>query len=666
MAQASGSAPATHLGVTPIVSDASPTSHEVALEKALVEELHAQDSFEPPHESRQREVVLGKVDKLVKEFVYRASIARGLPESHARNSGGKIFTFGSYRLGVHGPGSDIDTLCVVPKHVQREDFFTLFVEMLKQRDDVTEVAPVPEAFVPIIITKFGGVDIDFLFARLALSKIDDDLDLSNDALLKNLDEQDIRSVGGTRVTDQILRLVPNVDTFRTTLRAIKLWSSRRAITSNVLGFFGGVVWAMLVARICQLYPNGNAAVIIERFFLIMFQWNWPQPVLLKQHILESELMLKVWNPKLYHADRMHRMPVITPAYPGMNSTHNVSASTQAILTLEFKRGIQVMRDITATMTTPHAGNGSADPALPPKTTWATLFEPRRFFEEYKYYLQIIASSGSAELQLKWQGTVESRVRHLVLFTEAQPGVKLAHPYAKSFDLISECHTDEEVRRVATGDVPPEVAARARTEQGEGVLPEQKEVEKIKKIESEEEEVKKKGWRTIYTTTFYIGLALHDGTDEKNPQAAPKRLDLVGPIQEFKAKCTEWASYDESDMGIVVRHVKRSQLPDSVFPDGKRPTAGKKAAKGTGKKRKSTDAANGDSKEDGSEAKKKKSRVNGAAPNPETVAAAKEVQAAPLTALPTHAPSGSAEAAREVAAAALATGNAAVSATRPVV
>ena len=51
---------------------------------------------------------------------------RGLSEAAANAAGGKIFTFGSYRLGVHAPGSDIDTLCVVPKHVSREDFFETF------------------------------------------------------------------------------------------------------------------------------------------------------------------------------------------------------------------------------------------------------------------------------------------------------------------------------------------------------------------------------------------------------------------------------------------------------------------------------------------------------------------------------------------------------------
>lgn len=252
---------------------------------------------------------------MVKEFVYKASLARGLSESIAANSGGKIFSFvrllpfhfhyanrlapdqGSYRLGVHGPGSDIDTLCVVPKHIQREDFFTIFEKMLREREEVSEVAAVPEAYVPVITVKFMGISIDFLFARLALPKIEDSLMLQDSNLLKNIDEKDVRSLGGSRVTDEILRLVPNVEVFRLALRCIKLWAQRRAIYSNVMGFLGGVAWAMLVARICQLYPNEVAGAIVSRFFIILYQWKWPQPILLKQ-IEEGPLPVRVWNPKV--------------------------------------------------------------------------------------------------------------------------------------------------------------------------------------------------------------------------------------------------------------------------------------------------------------------------------------------------------------------------------
>jgi poly(A) polymerase Pap1 len=87
-----------------------------------------------------REIVLGRVAALVKKFVREVSLTRGLSEPAANAAGGKIFTFGSYRLGVHGPGADIDTLCVFPKHVSREDFFDLFEKMLKETDGVAEVS----------------------------------------------------------------------------------------------------------------------------------------------------------------------------------------------------------------------------------------------------------------------------------------------------------------------------------------------------------------------------------------------------------------------------------------------------------------------------------------------------------------------------------------------
>lgn len=53
--------------------------------------------------------------------------------------GGKICTFGSYRLGVAGSGADIDALCVAPRHIERTDYFTSFYELLRNQPEVTEM-----------------------------------------------------------------------------------------------------------------------------------------------------------------------------------------------------------------------------------------------------------------------------------------------------------------------------------------------------------------------------------------------------------------------------------------------------------------------------------------------------------------------------------------------
>ena len=128
-----------------------------------------------------------------------------------------------YKL-IHFLGSDIDTLVVVPKHVTREDFFNVLENMLRQRPEVGELAPVPDAFVPIIKFKWDSISIDLIFGRLALPRVPMDLELADSSILKGLDEACLKSLNGPRVTDEILRLVPNSSVFKHALRAVKLWA----------------------------------------------------------------------------------------------------------------------------------------------------------------------------------------------------------------------------------------------------------------------------------------------------------------------------------------------------------------------------------------------------------------------------------------------------------
>ena len=129
---------------------------------------------------------MGKLNNLVKEWIREISESKNLPQSVIENVGGETFTSGPYRLGAHTEGADTDALCVAPRHVDRSDFFTSFYDTLKLQGEVKDLRAVEEAFVPVI-KLFDGIEIDILFARLALQTIPGNLDLKYDSLLKNLD-----------------------------------------------------------------------------------------------------------------------------------------------------------------------------------------------------------------------------------------------------------------------------------------------------------------------------------------------------------------------------------------------------------------------------------------------------------------------------------------------
>nr|DAD42219.1 TPA_asm: hypothetical protein HUJ06_000449 [Nelumbo nucifera] len=321
-----------HLGVTEPISLGGPTEFDVIKTRELEKFLAEAGLYESQEEAVSREEVLGSLDQVVKKWIKAVSRAKGFNEQLVQEANAKIFTFGSYRLGVHGPGADVDTLCVGPRHATREeDFFVELHKMLAEMPEVTELHPVPDAHVPVMKFKFNGVSIDLLYAKLSLWVIPEDLDISQDSILQNADEQTVRSLNGCRVTDRILRLVPNIQNFRTTLRCMRFWAKRRGVYSNVAGFLGGINWALLVARICQLYPNALPSMLVSRFFRVFAQWRWPNPVMLCA-IEEGSLGLPVWDPRKNYRDRLHQMPIITPAYPCMNSSYNVSSSTLRVMT----------------------------------------------------------------------------------------------------------------------------------------------------------------------------------------------------------------------------------------------------------------------------------------------------------------------------------------------
>ncbi|XP_042496694.1 nuclear poly(A) polymerase 4-like isoform X3 [Macadamia integrifolia] len=410
-------------GVTKPISVAGPTEADIQRSLEMEKFLFDAGLYESNEEAALREEVLGQIDQIVKGWVKQLTRQKGYTDQMVDDANAVIFTFGSYRLGVHGPAADIDTLCVGPSYVNREeDFFSILHDILADIEEVAELQPVPDAHVPVMKFKFRGISIDLLYASVSLLVVPENLDISHESVLFDVDEQTVRSLNGCRVADQILRLVPNVEHFRTTLRCLKFWAKRRGVYSNVTGFLGGVNWALLVARVCQLYPNANPSMLVSRFFRVYTQWRWPNPVMLCS-IEEEELGFAVWDPRKNPRDRTHVMPIITPAYPCMNSSYNVSTSTLRVMMDQFQFGNKICEEIELN-----------------KAQWSALFEPYLFFESYKNYLQVDIVAADADDLRSWKGWVESRLRQLTLKIERDTfGMLQCHPYPNEYvDTSKQC------------------------------------------------------------------------------------------------------------------------------------------------------------------------------------------------------------------------------------
>ncbi|KAL4117154.1 hypothetical protein PRIC2_012602 [Phytophthora ramorum] len=409
--------------------------------------------------------VLKQLSDLLTKWVKMVGRERELSEEHITLTKGSLFLAGSYRLGLDDPNSDIDAVCVVPWHVTHDDFFGSFCRLLEHTPGVSHLAPVPNAYVPLISLSFLGVRMDLLFARLPLSSVEPNQNIDSDHMLVGVHETSMKALNAPRVSSMLLCLVPRRREYRIVLRAVRAWARRRGIYSAKLGYLGGISWAILVAFVCQLYPNAEPAKIFVRFFQVLSEWQWPQPVMLNM-IYDAGLGFDMWDPRQSVFDRSHIMPIITPAYPHMNSSVQVSQPTFSVIYEELWRArylaeiaVGISKPFPTTAPSPESSDVDLKAAVVCMATsmpsfdqplnavqsdteavqavgdagaWDKLFQPSNFFIRYSSYMVFNFQADSESAMHKWGKFVQSRLRKLVDNLHHMSPVSRVHAFPRYF------------------------------------------------------------------------------------------------------------------------------------------------------------------------------------------------------------------------------------------
>jgi poly(A) polymerase len=382
----------------PISLDA-PTERDRSLDQLLMQFMDKHVPVMAAEDLKKREKVLGSLRTIFQKWVAETCVKNGAAPDLAAEAGGQIFTSGSYRLGIHEPGSDIDAHCVAPMFCSRTDFFGSLAASIKAHPDVANFNAIETAAVPIITFDFDGINIDLGLASLPRASVPPNIDVDDDQVLEGVDTATEKCLNGPRVTNMIHRLVPNYDSFLPVVRCVRQWAKARGLYGNKMGYLGGVNFNILVAFVCQLYPKASPGKLLTSFFKVMRSWQWPNPVHLVKPF-DAGLGLEVWQASM---NPWHVMPIITPAYPGMNSSMSVSQHSLTVMMDEFVRGDEICKQIVEDL---EAGREVT-------AGWEQLLDPSPFFIKYHHYLALDIMAGSEGDFMSWSGYMQSRLRKLL-------------------------------------------------------------------------------------------------------------------------------------------------------------------------------------------------------------------------------------------------------------
>lgn len=204
------------------------------------------------------------------------------------------------------------------------------------------------------------------------------------------------------------------------------------------------------------------------------------------------------------------MPIITPAYPSMCATFNITHSSKAIIQKELDHFAE-----------------QVDQIMLGKLPWKSLFVKHTFFtQDYKYYIIVNAGSKTKENSKIWGGFVESKIRILVQSLERHASVQLARPFNKGYERKHKySETNDEWQKILDGSLEfvvkdEDSADEVKTEPASAVVKAEPELlvkkqDGSEEVKTEDVDVKmetddKPGFKQVYTSTHYVGIELRPG------------------------------------------------------------------------------------------------------------------------------------------------------------
>ncbi|KAI7880234.1 Nucleotidyltransferase [Lichtheimia hyalospora FSU 10163] len=428
----------------------------------------------------------------------------------------QLQSFGSYGLGGYITGADIDLVFLAAAPVRRNQFFTIFPQLLRRAPRVSNVEVIRRTAVPIIKFILDEFSVDISFANLKANTIPAGINLLDDNLLHGLDSVCIASLDGPRTQQFIMNSVRrhHVSAFQIALQVIKYWANQRCLYGKQIGYLNGSTWTFLLLKTYLLANQDaliNAESLISSFFRTWSKWDWRHPVMLTNTIPTLGDESPDYQSMTDFQDAY--MPIVSPCYPVCSAAPFVTKSTRQVIVQELQRANDIIE------------YALGDTAL----MLDLLFQKMVLFKRYHHFLQITITAETFKSKETWIRKMACNIPMLLQMLESNPQLSQIHPYTKVYSHQFHYRTDQGRMALEDGIFEPENDYAVGTLQP----------------------------GSLHVVCYFIGLK-----PNVQQQGYPV-IDLFQPVDDFLAELEGKRNDKDNDVTFAVKAIKRKEVPDWI-------------------------------------------------------------------------------------------------------